>query len=312
MTTEQIDIIKSYLEQSTNGLSKENPKFDFKRDWYDLTNNKDINEFLKDTSSIANTFGPDGFIVIGFDEKTKVFKNVKFADSGLRDSNEINGLINKRVDRLFNITTEDIVIEGNSLSVIHIPPSIDKPHVIRSYQVFDKNGTIKNIEEHKIFVRKNTNVQPATKYDLELMYYDRKNIIPEYRIQLYGFDESITFIKGLNNLRFNGHFSIENTGTRTISIVELKFKYQLSTGIEPPYEFLLFSTGDRFKGKNLIIKSGEIFNSNIEFFNNTHGHISFEDLNELNYQKRIYFDMTSFYFYLCNGKTIEVKLDFYK
>lgn len=41
---------------------------DFKTKWYDLTNETEINEFVKDTSAIANTPGLHGFIVIGYGE----------------------------------------------------------------------------------------------------------------------------------------------------------------------------------------------------------------------------------------------------
>lgn len=311
MNTEHLNIIKSYIEQALSGFSKENPKFDFKRDWYNLNSKKGINEFLKDTTAIANTFGPEGFLVIGFDDKTKKFHDTTFSKSGLKDPNELNGLINKRVDRLFDINVEDFEFEGHSLSVINIPPSIDKPHVIKNYQTFKKDDSIKTNEEHVIFVRKNTSSSRATKYDLELMYYDRKNIIPEYRINLYCYETDSSFINDSSSFRFEGLITLENTGSRTISIVEFKFQYPLSTGMIPPYEFLPFSTEHKLKHQNLIIKSGEIYNSRIKFSNRSHEHISNDDLGELNSRKKEYFERSPIQIHLYNGKIIETKINYY-
>jgi hypothetical protein len=310
MDIEHLNIIRSYIEQALSGYSKENPKFDFKRDWYDLKSKKGINEFLKDTTAIANTFGPEGFLVIGFDDKAKKFRDTSFSMSGLKDPNELNGLINKRVDRLFDINIEDIDYEGHSLSVINVPPSIDKPHVIKNYQTFEKDGSLKTSEEHVIFVRKNTSSLKASKYDLELMYYDRKNIIPEYRINLYCYEKNSGFIKDSISFRFEGLITIENTGSRTISIVEFEFIYPLSTGIDPPFENLSFTTKDKLKHQNLIIKSGEIYNSKIRFYCHSE-HISKDDIGELNSRKKEYFERSPIRVHLYNGKIIETKIKYY-
>lgn len=56
------NFVKSIIYQSKEGLNKEYSKFDFKKEWCNLKELKGINEFLKDTSAIANTFGPDGYI----------------------------------------------------------------------------------------------------------------------------------------------------------------------------------------------------------------------------------------------------------
>ncbi len=91
--------------------------------------------FLKDACAIANTVGLDGYIVIGFDEKTKELTNVKFDNSGLRDSNEINGIISRNVDPFLQINTFDMIFGKLSLSILHIPVSLEKPHVIRNYVI---------------------------------------------------------------------------------------------------------------------------------------------------------------------------------
>ena len=79
-----IPITESYIIQSEEGLEKENLKFDFKKKWYNLKDEGEINEFIKDTSAIANTVGLDGFIIIGFDDAEKEFQIQNFQTVALK------------------------------------------------------------------------------------------------------------------------------------------------------------------------------------------------------------------------------------
>ena len=182
--------IKIYICQALHSIEKgkkadnENPKLDFKREWYDMKTPIGINEFLKDTTAIANTVGLDGFIVFGFDDKTGKFFESNFEDSKLKDTSDLNGIIIKRCSNLFDVIFYPIEIDGNKLSVLHIPPTLEKPIVILNYQKFHKDKSIKDEEAHRIFIRKGTAIYPASKYDLELMFYDRKNIQPDYELEL--------------------------------------------------------------------------------------------------------------------------------
>lgn len=92
------------------------------------------------SQSIANTFGLDGFIVIGFDDREKKFYPASFKDSGLKDTSDLTAIINKSVDRLFEINHHEITYKDKRLSILHIPPSLNKPHVLRVHRVF-KDGT---------------------------------------------------------------------------------------------------------------------------------------------------------------------------
>ena len=169
-------IVHEHIEQSLMDIDKESLKFDFKYEWYPLNSLKGINEYLKDVTAMANTYGLDGFIVIGFDERRKQFKPAKFDDSGLKDTNELNKIIIKRVSHLFEFNSYDLIINGSALSVLHIPPAWEKPFFIRNYQTFDKQNKIKKEYHQKVFVRKNTGTFAASKYDIDLMYYDRKTL----------------------------------------------------------------------------------------------------------------------------------------
>lgn len=270
---EILRIVRSYIEQSRLNQSVENDKFDFKREWYNLTEEAEVNEFLKDTTAIANTFGPDGFIVIGFDERENSLHEARFTDSGLNDKEKLYGLINKRVDRLFDLKCFDTIIEGTPISILHIPPSLDKPHVIRNYVKFDRQGNRKETH-HRIFVRKSTTVRPATKYDLELMFYDRKNLIPDYSLIFYV--KGLTLINQENARDFQGSFIIENIGKRPVAIKHVKFLIRFDSYGEEWFElssnYVLKTNPSAYSGQfsNLVaepifVYSGEMTKSVVYF-----------------------------------------------
>jgi hypothetical protein len=224
---EIINIVKGYISDSLAGLSKENPKLDFKAKWYDLKQEEAINEFIKDSSSIANTPGLDGFIVIGFDDGSNTFMDSVFSDSNLKDSNELVGMLIKKVDRNYHLASYDIMIDGHKLSVLHIPPSFDKPHVIKNYRY--KSG---KIEEHRVFIRNGTSTRIATKYDLDFIAYDRKNNIPEYALYVSTSKISISpRLSTTHDVDLNIGLIIENNGLRPVAITEiiLTFYYSDST-----------------------------------------------------------------------------------
>jgi Putative DNA-binding domain len=289
--------VKSYIEQDLGGQEIENPKCDFKAKWYDLKIPKDINEFLKDTSAIANTFGPDGLIIIGYDSKQKSFTQASFFDSNLKDTSYLSDLINKKIDRLFDIAVYDLVINGNKISVLHIPPSIDKPHVIRNYQTFDKSNNAKD-EQHKIFVRKNTSTYPASKNDIELMFYDRKNIIPDYKLvcsyhidtlhlnassHYNGSQREITGVKAGINLVF------ENLGKRPVAVIEIQISFTFFENPNP-HEIMYFTTDNQYRGSEIIVQPNKIegvaINLKSDYYKNNSYNKTQEFIKELNEGKR--------------------------
>lgn len=252
------NIIEGYIDNALSGMDKENPKLDFKSKWYDLKKVEDINEFLKDSSAIANTPGLDGFIVIGFDDRKKIFCSAKFSDSNLNDSNELNGMLIRKLDRNFLLANYDIEINGNKLSVLHIPPSFDKPHVIRSYQ--PKNG---NIELHRVFIKNGSSTRIANKYDLDFIAYDRKNHMPEYSLFLSTTKSSIHPKQPSGStLELNVGLVIENNGYRPVAIAQiiLTFYYK-----DYNLDFISKTNkeeklNEHILASNLIIQQNEIKN----------------------------------------------------
>ena len=244
LTIEQIKKeVTDMIIQSINNQDVEHPKFDFKRKWYDLKSAKDIIEFVKDTTAIANTFGLDGLIVIGFDERTKEFHNAKFSDSGLKDKTELDSILIRRISNSFEINEYDFLINGNQISVIHIPPSIEKPHIIKNYQTFKKDGTIQETQQ-VTFVRKNSRTYPASKYDFDLMYYDKKNIVPDYNILIVPIS---VHVKGNSvNSHIQIIFDIENLGRRPVAFLKYRLEVIDSNG-----------ESEFFNGKNVWTRAGK-------------------------------------------------------
>lgn len=311
------NIIFSYIEQALAGLSKENPKLDFKRKWPNLKGKPGLNEFLKDTSAMANTVGLDGFLIFGYDEKAKEFYDTSFVDSGFKDTNEITGLINRCIDRAFILNIEDFIYNNHKLSLIHIPPSFDKPHSIRNYQTFDKDGNIKKEELHRIFVRKGTTISEATKYDLDFIYYDRKNITPDYRLFI-SMTTAFTGFKRIDGYEsFNGDIIIENAGLRPVLIAGFNFAIPLQTGLKDfPEEIFHFVSVHIFKESPLILNVNEIKKVEIDCpfsFSNLRGQTRLNDdkLSQLNYVISEFFRYNPINCELSNGQCVSAPVNFY-
>ncbi|MEM9546703.1 MAG: ATP-binding protein [Bacteroidota bacterium] len=212
--------VQQLIQNALNGMEAESPKFDFKRKWYDLTDKFGLMEAVKDIAAIVNTIGLDGFIVIGFDDKSKKFFPTKFSDSGLSDSAQLQQKVCSKCSDHFAVNTYDFEIYGNRISVIHIPPYKYKPVVITRY-IKSIKGTLKE-EDQRIFVRRNTGTFKASKSEIDAMYYDRKNIQLEYEY----FIDIIDFRKNSwrqyipDRITNNATMSvvIENLGRRTLAI----------------------------------------------------------------------------------------------
>lgn len=259
MTEEKIKLIsESYLNQAISGLDKENPKLDFKTQWYNLKDELEINEFIKDTSAIANTPGLDGFIIIGYKEKTKTFQPAQFNQCGLLDSNELTGLIIKRVDRAYNITNYDIALNGNNLSVIHIPPSFDKPHVIRKYK--SRGG---KEEEQRVFIRNGTSTRIANKYDFDFISYDRKNNLPEYLVHISTSIVGYSFKHlGQEHIELTMNLTFENNGLRPVAINEILLEITINDKTENFKSYLnkQEQLNQHIKVSNFVIQPATIHN----------------------------------------------------
>ena len=161
--------LRIYVNMLKEGAKPENNKLDFKAKWWDMShyvnlNSESLNEFLKDLTAMANTPGDTGYIIVGLDEETG---SIKPAHIPL-DQSKLQGIICRRVEEPFDFTVYEVPVDGQNLSVIEIPPSLRKPHVIKEYR--SKKG-FHNF--NYIPIRKNTTTHVANKYDLDFMYFEK-------------------------------------------------------------------------------------------------------------------------------------------
>ncbi len=185
--------LKFLIDRLQNGGEVEESKIEIKREWYQLVSKdkKVISEFLKDITSITNTPGVNGFLIIGLDQKTGQFFDSPFTKSGLRDVSDLYGLVVKSVDPAIDFEIKELLVDGKTISVFIIPPSLSKPHIIGEY-VSKGEKKIQNF----IPIRKTTGIFPANRSDIEFMFYDRKNIEPEYALEIKTYKPHLGFHAG--------------------------------------------------------------------------------------------------------------------
>jgi hypothetical protein len=252
MTEKEVfEKVKALLNKAQIGLSIENPKVDFKREWYNLKDQDQISEFCKDVTAIANTVGLEGYIIIGYDEKNKSFHKSTIQNSGLTDI-EINQLLIKHVDGEVYINIYDLIIAENHLSVISIPLQFNKPFIVRNYRQKNKDIT------HRIFVRKASGNSIANKYDLDFIYYDRKNVIPEIGFNIY--IQNISFSYGGKPVLCSVSLAFENYGIKPICFdaVTIVIPFTESSFMLEITENAVERNSIKIKNNPLNIKGGEI------------------------------------------------------
>lgn len=70
------------------------------------------------------------------------------------------------------------IIENHTIYVLEVPFSNNRPHIIKQH---------KNIQNF-ISMRKSTSTRPVDKFDLDLMYSEKNNlVVPPYRLDLHIF-----------------------------------------------------------------------------------------------------------------------------
>lgn len=226
--TQVVSRVKIYIQRAQNDGTAEDPNFDFKREWMKLTEEKGLYEFLKDTAAMVNTLGDDGIIVFGFDDKKKEFHKAVFSDCGLRDETDLNNKISSMIDRPFPVYLYDEEIDGNPVSIIHIPYSSDKPHVVRKYKkISDKNEKSPELE-NVVFVRRGTASRIANKFELDQMFFDRMHLLPDYRV----FVSRLVRVYNISHygdiIQWSIRISIENAGSRIIGVDTILFNAIIS------------------------------------------------------------------------------------
>lgn len=291
MTEELKALVKNRVLQFLDGHTLETNKFELKLKWYDLrwrvkqqkgeksTYNRDYFEFLKDVTSIINSGGGDsGFIVIGVNQDTKELSDTNIKDCGLDDSSKVKEIIVNNIDTPFVIDIDYLEIHDKQLSVIHIPSTLFKPHIILDY-VSPANQKFEN----EIFVRNGSGSHVARKSDLDRMYWERGNIVLPEKLHLAlnrktsGFEPrslSDQNDKCVIIYRMNCVFSNEGTRPLTIYEIEMKLIPQniITIGETMFQEFVFTSNIVASMPKNedsVIVKPNESISLKVDFFSNS-------------------------------------------
>jgi hypothetical protein len=266
MSTPEIqEYVSSQLLASLDGASVENNKFDFKYEWHDLTTVEGQSKFLVDLSAIVNSYGGgQGFLVIGYDETRKQFKGATFSSQSLfKDDADLIQFIKRKVDRPFNVQViplkgSDLDGKLHDLTILHLPPSMEKPHVIRN--IATKTGDI----PHQIFIRKGSVNERATKNDLDIMYLERPSILVEKRVGLTVKASASSFretsIEYKNQLGLTIGIFIENLGFKPFVIDTIHF--MISVGNK---QFRCAKTYDYRLSDLRIYQPAEIVFTGIQF-----------------------------------------------
>lgn len=264
------------------GLQPEFLKTELKGTWYNLDRSQNgteykinVSKFLKAITSLANTYGLSGYLVIGIDEKTGAITNSPFINSGLKDRTELYGLVVKNVDKPITYENHEIEtdIDGTkkTITVIVVPPSLDKPHVIGNYVT--KGQEIQNF----IPVKKDTGTFAASRTDIDLMYYDNKNIIPEYAVSIKTFKGSEIMIQPAGaSVSIDFPVIFENYGRKPVILIKCDFFVDEVDGQEqePMLKFELgayslsdnSNTRSEVKRRPIIIPNGAAIVYTCHFF----------------------------------------------
>lgn len=148
----------SLIEKVRNGFSVERTNIELKRRWWDLQKIPDTEEFYKDICAMANTQGGDSYILLGVDESGKLY-NAPIPDDEANIQSKHKDAIEPRIKIILN----EFQVEGKTISVITIPHSANRPHVIK------KHVEVRNW----IPVRFGSAILSASRSDLDEMYGER-------------------------------------------------------------------------------------------------------------------------------------------
>lgn len=153
MTTE---LLLSLIEKAKKGIGIEGSNLDLKWKWWDMRS--ELDEFLKDVCSMANTPSGDSYIIVGLKE------NGATQDAPLPDNEaHIQSKHKDKIEPRIPIKLAEFDVGGKTLSVVTIPHSLNRPHVIKKWRGRD----------NYIPIRVGSSTLAASRSDLDEMYQER-------------------------------------------------------------------------------------------------------------------------------------------
>lgn len=161
----------SIIEKVKNGFDVERTNIDLKRQWWHFEKVDEYEEFLKDICAMANTQSSNSYIVLGVDESGVVF-DAPIPDDEANIQSRHKDAIEPRIKLMVN----EYLIEGKTISVITIPHSANRPHMIKKYKD----------QRFWIPIRFGSSTLTASRSDLDEMYNERdKTHTPQLKIRLF-------------------------------------------------------------------------------------------------------------------------------
>ena len=158
----------SVLEKSRSRIKVEETNLELKRQWWNLKTSLD--EFLKDTCSMANTHSGDSYIIIGLEEDGTLC-NAPLPE----DEASLQAKHKDKIEPKIQVEFSESNIDGKTISIIKIPHSGNRPHIIKKYKA----------QENWIPVRFGTATLTASRADLDEMYHERdKGFTPNVSAEL--------------------------------------------------------------------------------------------------------------------------------
>jgi len=141
------------------------------------------------------------------------------------------------------------------------------------------------------------------------MYYDKKNVIPDYEINASISLDQLSFSIDYNNnsLILTTIMNIENLGRRPISFKEIFIKAKISEK-----DFIFRFNARQFISNNVVLKVGEIWSERIKL--ESIEKIQFENISERNQLQEMYnnekkkFACQTISILLVNGESISSKV----
>lgn len=222
-------ILQRIIERSIKGLNVETTNVDIKKEWWDLTAVAGRDEFLKDICAMANNTSNDSFIVVGLDEKGNTYNQpLPFDEAVLQEKHK------DKIEPRVKIKFIEEEVSGRIISILVIPHSTNRPHIVKSY----------NNRRNFIPVKSGSSTQPASRSDLDKMYQERLPKNGEINIALSSNELSWDNYADFGGPSFLLKLSIDNFLSSKPDIIDKVFLEE--------------TTGDRWTGKNFMFEGQKI------------------------------------------------------
>lgn len=151
-------MLLSIISRVREGISVETSGLDIKREWWKLDKPSGEEEFVKDLTAMANAQTGDSYIVVGLGENGDLVNSPIPGDEA-----DVQSKHKDKIEPRVRLMIDEFKVEGKTISVITIPHSKERPHVIKQYKDW----------HNWIPIRFGSSTLTASRSDLDEMYQER-------------------------------------------------------------------------------------------------------------------------------------------